>query len=125
MNTEIDLKTLGIYSIMPIIISAVLLMEKGSFIIIAMVQLLLVMIQVLIALIKSIVYAVSNVSFPVVLKNYWLALVIYILCGVMGGLILNYLEVEEEIITNTALVHFALAWAVILYHIKHVIPLKI
>lgn len=125
MNAEIDLKTVGVYLILPILISTVLLMERGSFIIIAIVQLLLMVIQVLIALIKTIIYAFNNGPFPEVLKQYWFVIVIYILCGVVGGLALHYLELDEEVITDAALIHFALAWVVILYHFKHIILLKI
>jgi len=125
METEIDLKKAGIYLMIPLILSLILMAEQGAFIIIGIIQFFVGLIQVLIAFVKTIIYAFNKSTFPEVLKYYWIAVLIYFVAGALGALALNYLEIDEEIITKVALIYFTLAWTIALYHFKHIMLLKI
>lgn len=125
METAIDLKKLGAYLIIPFVLSLLLITEPGAFIIIGIVQFFVGLIQVTVALIKTIVYAFNKSSFPEVLKYYWIAVSVYFIAGIIGVFILEYLEIEKELVTKIALVYFALAWTIALYHFKHIMLLKL
>lgn len=125
METEIDLKKVGLYLIIPSVLSAILLYEKGFFILIGIVQFLVGLIQVLISIIKTIVYAFNSSPFPAELKFYWLGVLLYFVIGFLGAGAMAYLEIGEEIITPIALVYFTFAWTLALYHFRHIMLLKI
>lgn len=125
METEIDLKKMGVYLIIPFVLSLLLLIEPGAFIIIGIVQFFVGLIQVTVALIKTIVYAFNKSSFPAVLKYYWIAVTVYFVMGMLGAFALDYLEIEKELITKVALIYFTLAWTIALYHFKHIMLLKL
>lgn len=125
METEIDLKKIGLYLIIPSILSAILLYEKGAFILIGLVQFFVGLIQVLISVIKTLIYTFNSSPFPAELKFYWLGVLLYFVIGALGAGAMAYLEIGEELITPIALVYFTLAWTIALYHFRHIMLLKI
>jgi len=125
METEIDLKKVGLYLIIPFILSTLLLIANGSFVFIAVIQFLVGLVQVFISIVKTLVYAFNSSKFPIELKFYWLAVLLYFVLGGLGTGILNYLEIDSEVIADLGLIYFALAWTIALYHFKHIMPLKI
>lgn len=125
MGTEIDLKKVGMYLIIPLVVSVALMIEKGTFVLIGLVQFFIGIIQVLVAIVKTLVYSFNKEVFPQVLKFYWIAVLVYFVGGSIGGLALNYLEIDEEIILKVGLIYFSLAWSIAVYHFKHIMLLKL
>jgi len=125
METQIDLKKLGVYLIIPLIVSLALMVEQGTFVLIGVVEFFIGAIQVLVAFVKTIIYLFNKEVFPQVLKFYWIAVLIYFVVGSIGALALNYLEIDEEIVLKVGLIYFSLAWSIAVYHFKHIMLLKL
>ncbi len=124
METEIDLKKIGLYLIIPSVLSALLLYANGLFVLVGVVQFLVGLIQVLISIVKTLVYVFNSSPFPAELKYYWLGVLLYFVIGGLGAGAMAYLEIGEEIVTEIALMYFALAWTLALYHFRHIMLLK-
>lgn len=125
METQIDIKKVGIYLIIPLLVSLALMLEKGTFVLIGLIQFFIGIIQVLVAIVKTLVYSFNKEIFPQELKFYWIAVLIYFVGGSIGALALNYLEIDEEIVLKIGLIYFSLAWSIAVYHFKHIMLLKI
>lgn len=124
METEITFKkTIG-YGLLPLCFSVLVLFIRDSFFLIGIAQFFVGGIQLLIAVVKTLFYGFSKEAFPYVLKFYWAAVLIYCIIGFIGAAILEYLEIDHELLMNIGLIYLVSAWTIAVYHFKHIMLLK-
>ncbi len=121
METQMDLKKAGLYLLIPVIVCLILFIEKSTFVLIGLVQFFVGVVQVFIAFIKTLYCFGRKEPFPMVLKYYWLMVLVYFVIGFFGGIVMNYLEIENDLYFDIAMVYLSLAWVIAVYSFKHIL----
>jgi hypothetical protein len=113
-----------IYVLPPLIITG-LLCIPDVFILVGIVQFIVGAIQLIIALIKTIVSLIKKQGMPEEIKIYWISVFVYILIGVFGGVIMNEVDINNDVALALSALYFSSAWGIAIYHLKHIMFLKL